>query len=43
MFGFFKKNNGKQQESFCVESDLSQGIGLKMPSFHESVNFMYKK
>ena len=45
MFGFFKKggNNEKQPENFCVESDLSKGVGLKMPSFHESVNYMYKK
>ncbi len=47
MFGFFKKGNGgdkKQKEpNFCVESDLSTGVGLKMPSIHESVNFMYQK
>ncbi len=47
MFGFFKKGNGderkKQEPSFCVESDLATGVGLKMPSVHESVNFMYQK
>jgi len=30
MFGFFKKEDGKEVE-------------IKMPSFHESVNFMYQK
>ncbi|MEO2083620.1 MAG: carbon monoxide dehydrogenase, partial [Desulfurobacteriaceae bacterium] len=47
MFGFFKKDgNGsekKEQQNFCVESDLSAGVGLKMPSFHESVNYMYNQ
>ena len=47
MFGFFKKNGNEnqkeQQGNFCVESDLSTGVGLKMPSFHESVNYMYQK
>ncbi|ADU97300.1 anaerobic carbon-monoxide dehydrogenase catalytic subunit [Thermovibrio ammonificans] len=44
MFGFFKKGNGgKKEENFCVESDLAKGVGIKMPSFHESVNYMYKQ
>jgi carbon-monoxide dehydrogenase catalytic subunit len=46
MFGFFKKGNGgkkEEQQNFCVESDLSTGVGLKMPSIHQSVNFMYQK
>jgi IS605 OrfB family transposase len=38
MFGFFKKGNGgkkEEQQNFCVESDLSTGVGLKMPSIHQ--------
>jgi len=45
MFGFFKKGNQKNQnqQNFCTETDLAQGVGVKVPSFHESVNYMYQK
>jgi carbon-monoxide dehydrogenase catalytic subunit len=35
-----EKNN---QRNFCVESDLAPSLNLKIPSVHESVNFMYQK
>jgi len=39
MFGFFKKGNGQGQQP----QNSPKGIELKMPSYHESVNYMYQK
>ncbi|MEO2065190.1 MAG: carbon monoxide dehydrogenase, partial [Desulfurobacteriaceae bacterium] len=39
MFGFFKKGENNEKKP----GGLSKEIGIKMPSFHESVNYMYTK
>lgn len=39
MFGFFKKGDGKEKKP----ETSSSTVGLQMPSFHQSVNYMYQK